>query len=77
MADLVDEKISSPKGVEKAQESLREDCLEDVGDNLVYQNDDEEPELHARTWIAVACLFMLNYVQVFALQGPPAVVGAF
>jgi hypothetical protein len=41
--------------------------------NLVYE-DDEEPELHARTYFALAAMFFLNLVQVFALQGPPAVV---
>ena len=43
--------------------------------NLVYADVDEEPELHLRTWIALASMFFLNLVQVFALQGPPAVVG--
>lgn len=40
--------------------------------NLVYDGD-EEPEVHMRTWIALAAMFLLNLVQVFALQGPPAV----
>ena len=44
-------------------------------DNLVYDDVDEEPELHARTYIAFASMFVLNLVQVLALQGPPAVVG--
>lgn len=43
--------------------------------NLVYDDVDEEPELHARTYIALAAMFLLNLVQVVALQGPPAVVG--
>jgi hypothetical protein len=43
--------------------------------NLVYDDVDEEPELHARTYIALAAMFSLNLVQVVALQGPPAVVG--
>lgn len=42
--------------------------------NLVYDHDDEEPEIHLRTWIAMASMFMMNFVQVFALQGPPSVV---
>jgi hypothetical protein len=41
--------------------------------NLVYDGE-VEPEIHLRTWIALAAMFLLNYVQVFALQGPPAVV---
>jgi hypothetical protein len=44
-------------------------------ENLVYDDVDEEPELHARTYIALAAMFLLNLVQVVALQGPPAVVG--
>jgi hypothetical protein len=45
-------------------------------DNLVYDNVEEEPEIHMRTWIALASMFLLNLVQVFALQGPPAVVSS-
>lgn len=41
--------------------------------NLVYDGE-EEPEIHMRTWIALAAMWLLNLVQVFALQGPPAVV---
>lgn len=43
-------------------------------DDIVYDGE-EEPEIHMRTWIALASMFLLNLVQVFALQGPPAVVG--
>lgn len=42
--------------------------------NLIYDNAEEEPELRARTYIALVSMLMLNLVQVFALQGPPAVV---
>lgn len=42
--------------------------------DLVYDNADEEPELHFRTYIAIAAMFLLNLTQVFALQGPPVVV---
>ena len=42
--------------------------------NLVYNVVDEEPEIHVRTYVAIAAMFLLNLVQVFALQGPPAVV---
>lgn len=42
--------------------------------NLEYNDDEEEPEIHARTYVAVAAMFLLNFVQVVALQGPPAVV---
>lgn len=42
--------------------------------NFQYNNDEEEPEIHARTYIALVAMFLLNLVQVVALQGPPAVV---
>ncbi len=42
--------------------------------NLVYDEVDEEPELHARTYGAMAALLMLNLVILFALQGPPSFV---
>jgi hypothetical protein len=42
--------------------------------NLEYNDDEEEPEIHARTYVALAAMFLLNLVQVVALQGPPAVV---
>lgn len=45
-----------------------------AGANLVWDHTDEEPEIHARTYFALAAMFLLNLVQVFALQGPPAVV---
>lgn len=35
---------------------------------------DVEPKLHVRTYIALAAMVLLNYIQVLALQGPPAVV---
>lgn len=44
--------------------------------NAAHIDDDEEPEFHARTWIALIALFFLNYVQVFALTGPADVVSA-
>ncbi|KAK5447982.1 hypothetical protein LTS15_009481 [Exophiala xenobiotica] len=46
----------------------------DTLDNLVYSDAEEEPELHMRTCIVLAAMFILNLVQVVALQGPPAVL---
>ncbi|EXJ73007.1 uncharacterized protein A1O5_04156 [Cladophialophora psammophila CBS 110553] len=63
----VDEKrdLSSEKQIEDV----------DINDqNLHYDEVDEEPELHARTYIALFSMFLLNMVQVVALQGPPAVL---
>lgn len=42
--------------------------------NLAYDDTEHEPEIHIRTWIAVASMFLLNFVQIIALQGPPVVV---
>lgn len=42
--------------------------------SLNYDDDEREPELHARTYVALFAMFLLNMVQVLALQGPPAVV---
>jgi hypothetical protein len=46
----------------------------DTLENLVYNDTEEEPELHIRTYVALLAMFILNLVQVVALQGPPAVV---
>ena len=42
--------------------------------NLTYDEVDEEPSLHVRTYIALAAMFMLNLVKMVALQGPPTFV---
>jgi hypothetical protein len=42
--------------------------------NLVYDAVDKEPSIQLRTWVALAAMFMMNFVQTFALQGPPSVV---
>jgi hypothetical protein len=47
-----------------------------VTTDLAYDEDDE-PVFHHRTYFALASLFILNYVQVVALNGPPGIVGDF
>ncbi|UNI15994.1 hypothetical protein JDV02_002474 [Purpureocillium takamizusanense] len=42
--------------------------------NWDYEDGDIEPELHARTYLALAAMFLLNLVQLIALQGPPTVL---
>ena len=62
---------------EKSESMVNQQHMEKVDTNegnLVYTDVDEEPELHARTYIALLSMFALNLVQVFALQSPPAVV---
>lgn len=48
----------------------------DTNDNLNihYDEVDEEPELHMRTYIAIAAVCVMNLVQTIAVQGPPAAV---
>lgn len=48
-----------------------EDTKGSLDANLVYE-DDQQPELHSRTYFALAAMFLLNLVQVFGLMGPPA-----
>lgn len=67
------EQMSLPKDEKSAAHLETLETL-DTEHNLVYNDVDEEPEIHARTWIALAAMFLLNLVQVVALQGPPAVV---
>lgn len=68
----VQTQTSLPKDILDYEKQL--DRLANSSGNLVYDHNDEEPELHARTYFALAAVCLLNFVQVFALQGPPAVV---
>lgn len=73
MIDLVPH--ANPPGHEKTGQDVKHvECVSLASDNLEYDDINEEPELHARTYLALAAMFLLNMVQVFALQGPPAVV---
>ncbi|KAK5108576.1 hypothetical protein LTR62_008152 [Meristemomyces frigidus] len=69
--------IEREKGKSAGTTSLEASHLErsgGQGDNLVYDDPEGEPELHVRTYAAVTAMFLLNLVQVFALQGPPVVL---
>ncbi|ETI27892.1 hypothetical protein G647_00341 [Cladophialophora carrionii CBS 160.54] len=82
LSDAAVEKGAQPNGsdlvsVEEKREVSSEKQIEDAdaGDgNLHYDEVDEEPELHMRTYVALFSMFLLNMVQVVALQGPPAVL---
>lgn len=52
---------------------LHHEHASDPTPDFVYE-DEEEPEFHTRTYFALIAMFLLNFVQVLALQGPPAVV---
>lgn len=47
----------------------------DAVHNLHYDDAEIEPEFHARTFLALLSMFMLNAAIAFALQGPPSVLG--
>jgi hypothetical protein len=61
---------------EKSIEATHSEFVSTSTANLAYSQDDEEPEIHVRTYLAVAAMFLLNMIQVFALQGPAAVVSS-
>ncbi|OQV09750.1 hypothetical protein CLAIMM_13839 [Cladophialophora immunda] len=42
--------------------------------NFVYNDGEEEPELHIRTWIAYGSMLLLIYCQNMSLSGPPSVL---
>ena len=67
-ADEKNEVTSNANHLEKAETGS------DRSGNLVYTDEDEEPEIHLRTWIAMASMILLLCVQNLSLQGPPAVV---
>lgn len=48
--------------------------IQDIQQNYSYDDEDEEPELHATTWIALGSMCLLILAVLFALQGPPTVV---
>ncbi|KAJ5643139.1 uncharacterized protein N7484_005646 [Penicillium longicatenatum] len=62
------EPLGQVKGLESFEHVARPEDSPDG--NLVYE-EDEEPELHAQTYFALAAMFFLNLVQVFGLLGPP------
>lgn len=74
-ADSVEVKATSHQLEDSSVEAQKEHLDNGIPrDNLVYDNVDEEPELHLRTYLALTSVILLNYVQVIALQSPPAVV---
>lgn len=42
--------------------------------NLHYENDEEEPDIHLRTYVAVGSVIVFTFAGLLSLQGPPAVV---
>jgi hypothetical protein len=72
---MADQKTTTALNDEKSEPKGFSPPSPHDGDGVLEENvDEEEPELHARTWVAVAAMFLLNFIQVAALDGPPAVV---
>ena len=74
----VDSSGDSPQaGDEKKEPPMSEEYIERVNvdlENLVYEDAEHEPDLHLRTWIALAAMWLYNLAIVFALNSPSAVV---
>ena len=64
-----DEKSHDPTGFEEV-----EITGVSIGQRPSY-HEEVEPHFHYRTWIALVAFFLLNFVQIVAIQSPPAVVG--
>ena len=63
---------SRPKPVDKEKAETHADHVDhvpEVATNLVYGDNDEEPELYLRSYFALAAMFLLNLVQTFAMYG--------
>ena len=45
-----------------------------INEDLVYDDEEHEPQLRLRTWIALAAMWLLNYVITLTLLSPPVVV---
>lgn len=82
MAEPVDIRPTPLGDTEKTHcsgEEVEKDCdtkhiERSAEQEFIYADEEEEPELHARTYLALFAMFLLNYVMVIALQSPPAVV---
>ena len=72
--NLEPDEVYSQDHVEIITEEKHLERVPTPNSNFVYDHDDDEPELHLRTYFALAAMFLLNLVQVLALQAPPAVV---
>ena len=59
-------KISDAKAHLEHDDSAKED--------LVYDDEEHEPQLRLRTWAALAAMWLFNYVNTLTLLSPPVVV---
>ncbi|OQU97009.1 hypothetical protein CLAIMM_03014 [Cladophialophora immunda] len=56
------------------EKDVHTEHVQDIQQNYSYDDEDEEPELHATTWIALGSMCLLILAVLFALQGPPTVL---
>ena len=69
--------VTTANTKEEGQYELKEvENVPPISQPLTFDEEEIEPEFHARTWIALAAFFLLNFTQVVALQGPSAVVSS-
>lgn len=74
LEDHIGDRSGGQSEAEKTSPSSHVDFTATPNHALEYEDAELEPELHARTYVAFAAMLLLNFVQVFALTGPPAVV---
>lgn len=67
----------SPDSLERDKISETKAHLEHVDpakEDLVYDDEENEPQLRLRTWAALAAMWLFNYVNTLTLLAPPVVV---
>lgn len=67
-------RLGTAQAIDKFQADTEEAESVQKLQEFVYEEVDEEPELHLRTYVALAAMFLLNLSQLIALQGPPSMV---
>lgn len=55
-------------------ELKEEEYIDSNNDGNLHFEQDAEPELHWRTWLAIVAMHLLVFTAVLGLQGPAAVV---
>lgn len=69
---MADEAIPK-KGLKVETEHL-EESKRPVIEGLIYEDAEHEPQLHWRTYVAMASMCLIQYVQLMALVGPSTAV---
>ncbi len=75
------DKVTAPLAMasdEKSWDGMKPEEVENArmstGQRSSYE-EEAEPQFHFRTWVALLAFFLLNFVQVVAIQSPATVVG--